>query len=91
MLHVTGKIRTIVFAACLGVAAAPVLAQSGNELSGLKPYDAPLAPPANGLARVIRSENQNQAGQQRKFKPAGGLTVTIGGFAEMGVGSTTRR
>jgi hypothetical protein len=93
MPHLTGKILRIVFAASLGGAAVPALAQSGNGygLSDLKSYDAPLAPPANGLARVIRSENQSSTPTPRKFKADNGLTVTLGGYGEAFVGSTTRR
>jgi hypothetical protein len=93
MHYLTGKILRIAFAVSLGGAAAPAFAQSGSGygLSDLKSYEAPLAPPANGLAQVIRSENQTQASAPRKFKPNNGLTVTIGGYGEAVVGSTTRR
>jgi hypothetical protein len=93
MLHLTGKTLRIAFTALLGGAAAPALAQSGNGygLSDLKSYDAPLASPANGLARVIRSETQTRASVPRKFKADNGLTVTLGGYGEAVVGSTTRR
>jgi hypothetical protein len=87
----TDKILRIAFAALVGGVAVPALAQSGYGLSDLKSYDAPLAPPANGLARVIRSENQSAAATPRKFKLNNGLTVTIGGYGEAVVGSTTRR
>jgi hypothetical protein len=93
MPRLTDKILRLAFAALLGGVAAPALAQSGSGygLSDLKSYDAPLAPPANGLARVIRSENQSAAPTPRKFKLNNGLTVTIGGYGEAVVGSTTRR
>ncbi|HEY0145333.1 MAG: hypothetical protein WDN29_13805 [Methylovirgula sp.] len=93
MPYATDKILRIAFAAFLGgAAAAPALAQSGNGygLSGLKSYDAPLAP-ANGLARVIRSENQSPTGMPRKFKPDIGPAVTVHAFGEVIVDSTMRR
>ncbi|MEJ0052258.1 MAG: hypothetical protein WDN02_13800 [Methylovirgula sp.] len=95
MLCATGKILRLAFGAYLGAsaAAAPALAQSGNGygLSGLKSYDASLAPPANGLARVIRSENQSPASTPRKFKPDIGPAVTVHAFGEVIVDSTMRR
>jgi hypothetical protein len=90
----TCKILRIAFAILLGGAAAPALAQSsgGYGLSGLKSYDAPIAPPANGLARVIRSENQTPTNTPSKFKPdMPPVTIAIHGYGEVIVDSTTRR
>jgi hypothetical protein len=77
--------------AVLTSTALPALAQSASayDLSGLKAYDAPIAPPANGLARVIRSEKQ-PAVTPSKFKPAPPVTVSIGCYGEVVVGSRSR-
>lgn len=89
----TCKILRIAFAILLGAPAVPALAQSsgGYGLSGLKSYDAPIAPSANGLAKVIRSENQTPTNTPSKFKPdTPPVTIAIHGYGEVIVDSSTR-
>jgi hypothetical protein len=90
----TCNILRIVFVILIGGGAAPALAQSDNSygLSGVKSYDAPLAPPANGLARVIRSEKQPSTNTPSKFRPdTPPFTIAIHGYGEVIVDGTTRR
>jgi hypothetical protein len=91
----TRKILRIAFAGFLlgGSVAVPAWAQSGNGygLSSLKSYNTPLAPPANGLARVIRSENPNPTSLPRKFKPDSAPAVTVHAYGAVFVDSTIRR
>jgi hypothetical protein len=98
MTYATRKIPRIAsaafFSASLSASAAvPALAQSGNGygLNGLKSYDASVATPANGLARVIRSENQHPTGARPKFQPDISPAVTIHAYGAVVVDSTIRR
>jgi hypothetical protein len=73
-----------------GLTARPALAQDPYALTAIKPYDAPVAaPPANGLATVIRSEKPgtDAAG---KPKPAGEPLFTIHAFGGVEVGGAMR-
>jgi hypothetical protein len=94
MPRLTCKILRIAFAVLLGSPAASALAQSsgGYGLSGLKSYDAPITPPANGLARIIRSEKQPSTNTPSKFRPdTPPFTIAIHGYGEVIVDGTTRR
>lgn len=84
------KILAPALAIGLSGMAAPALAQSANSygLRDMKPYDATLAPapPANGLAQVVRSEKAANS----KGKPIGQPSFTIHAFGEVMVDSTWR-
>ncbi len=74
-----------------GLAAGPSLAQDAYGLTKLKPYEAAVtAPPANGLARVIRSQKPQADGAPRPFKPNGGPAFSIHAAGAVMIDSTIR-
>ncbi len=81
----------ILFLLALGGLASPALAQDPYAVTAIKPYDGPVAaPPANGLAAVIRSEKPGTDNAAGKPKPAGEPLFTIHAFGGVEVGGSMR-
>jgi hypothetical protein len=69
MTRPTKILMPLLFAGLGGVAACPAMAQDAYGLTNLKPYGGAVgAPPANGLARVIRSQKPETSGAPPKAK-----------------------
>jgi len=92
MARPTKVLMPLLIASLGGLAAGPALAQDAYGLTNLKPYGgAVAAPPANGLARVIRSQKPEANGAPHKAKPGSDPSFTIHASGAMMIDSTIHR
>ena len=68
----------------------PALAQDPYGLTNLKPYHGSVAPPANGLAAVIRSQKPETNGAAGKAKPYDQPLFTIHASGALMIDSVMR-
>ncbi|MEW6437003.1 MAG: hypothetical protein AB1508_07515 [Pseudomonadota bacterium] len=92
MTRPTKVLMPLLMASLGGLAAGPALAQDAYGLTHLKPYGgAVAASPANGLARVIRSQKSEADGEPHKTKPATDPSFTIHASGAVMIDSTFGR